>query len=326
MASSFSSPWPDPNSPVLSKIDFGIPLVDVLLWLQARDTFLGHNYKCQDIKAALALARDCKHPDAEWLTSIFEGKDVSTKKKVREVFLSIQDDARALCFAWFMSPVADNSLLTRASDMGYAFASSTLSTLLEFENKVKAFCLAQISGSQHERDGFYFLGRFLRGGIGCEEDLNLGQEKFLLASELGLIWAAAQYGNLLNESDPFRWLWFGRAALCGSPDSFLDSFSQQVERFFSGSGNATIVFLIGRTLKGNINVEKKQIFGTRLNFDSRIGPANQAVSFFESQIKSARLAVDAWIRVSIRLHLIRDMRIYITKMIWEGRFEANYKI
>ncbi len=88
MASFFSRPWPDPNSPVLSKIDFGVPLVELFKWLEVRDTLLGVNKKEQDITKALALARDCKHPDAVWLTSIFEGKDVSTKENVREVFLS----------------------------------------------------------------------------------------------------------------------------------------------------------------------------------------------------------------------------------------------
>ncbi len=93
MASLFSSTWPDPNSPVLSKIGFGVPLVELFKWLDVRDTLLGENYKKQDITAALALARDCRHPDAVWLTSIFEGKDVLTKERAREVFLSNQNDA-----------------------------------------------------------------------------------------------------------------------------------------------------------------------------------------------------------------------------------------
>ena len=112
----------------------------------------------------------------------------------------------------------------------------------------------------------------------------------------------------------------------GYSSSFLDHFSKQVEQFFSGSGNATVVFLIGRALKGNIKVEKKGIFGAGYNFDSWIGPANQAVTFYSSQIKSARLAIDTWTLVATRLHLIKDMRIFIGKMIWEARFEANYVI
>ncbi len=86
------------------------------------------------------------------------------------------------------------------------------------------------------------------------------------------------------------------------------------------------MFLIGLALKGNIDMEEKEIFGDGYDFDSGIGPANQAVSFYDSQIKSARLAVDTWTLVATRLNLIKDMRIYVGKMIWDARFEANYKI
>ena len=126
---SFSAPWPDSNSPALSKIDFGVPLTDLLLWLCVRDTFLGQNNKNQDITKALTLARDCKHPDAVWLTLVC--KDVTTKEEARAVFLSLENDARALCFAWCLmenDQARDDSLplLCRAADMGNAFACSTM--------------------------------------------------------------------------------------------------------------------------------------------------------------------------------------------------------
>ncbi len=328
MASSFSSPWPDPNSCVLSKIDFGVPLVELFKWLDVRDTLLGQNEKKQDITAALALARDCKHPDAVWLTSIFEGKDVSTKEDAREVFLSFENDALALCFAWLLSDGRwiDLSVLRRASEMGNAFACSILSREVFGENKEEAFRSAQLAAAQHERDGFRWLGYCFLNGVGCEEDLNLAKDNNLIAAELGHVGAAVEYGRLLYVFDPARWLWLERAALRGRPHSFLDSFSEQVKQLFSGSGNATIVFLIGRALKGNIDMEKKEIFGDDWRFDSLIGPANQAVSFYSSQISSARLGVDTWTLVATRLHVIKDMRIYIGKMIWEARFEANYVI
>ncbi len=323
--SSFSSSWPDPNSPVLSKFDFGVPLVELFKWLDVRDTFLGQNGRKQDITAALALARDCKHPDAEWLTSIFDEKDVSTKEDVKEVFLCCENDARALCFAWYLRDGRwnDLSLLRRSSEMGNAFACSTLFWEVRRENKEEAFRLAQLAAAHNERDGFFELDSY---GIRCEEDLNLAKQKYLIAAELGHVAAAAKLCDLLDQSDPAHWIWSERAALRGSPNFFFGFFPNQVGRFFSGSGNATVVFLIGRALKGKIDMEKKQIFGKKYLFDCHIGPANQAVSFYESQIKSARLAVDTWTLVATRLHLIKDMRIYIAKMIWEARFEANYVI
>ncbi len=177
---------------------------------------------------------------------------------------------------------------------------------------------------------FYFLGHWFLRGIGCEKDLNLARGNYLNAGELGHVGAAVDYGRLLDESDSARWLWRGRAALRGRPGLFLYSFSKQVDLFFSGYENASIVFMIGRALNGNIDMEKKKIFGPPhallVDFDSLIEPANQALSFFSFQTKLARLAVDTWTLIATRLHVIKDMRIFIGKMIWEGRFEANYKI
>ena len=325
---SFSSSWPDPNSSVLSKIDFGVPLVELFKWLDVRDIFLGLNRKGQNVTAALALARDCKHPDAEWLTSVFEGKDVLTEEGAREVFLAFENDARALCFAWSLTDDREDdlTLLRRSSEMGNAFAFATLSGEVWSENEEEAFRLAEFAAIQRERDGFFELGFSFHEGIGCEKDVNFATENYLVAAELGHISASEWYGYLLDESDPVRWLWLGRAALRGLPNTFLVCFSEPVELFFSGSGNASVVFLIGRTLKGNIDIEKKKVFGDNHEFNSRIDLANQAVSFYSSQIKSARLAVDTWTLVSTRLHVIKDMRIYIGKMIWEARFEANYVI
>ena len=159
MVSSFSSSWPDPNSHVLSKIDFGVPLVELFKWLDVRDTLLGENKKQQDIASALALARDCQHSDAVWLTSIFEGKDVSTKENARKVFLSCLNDARALCFAWWLTDnrKLDLTLLRRASEMGNAFACSRLCFEVWRENKEEAFRLAQFAAAQHERDAMAFI-------------------------------------------------------------------------------------------------------------------------------------------------------------------------
>ena len=219
----------------------------------------------------------------------------------------------------------DLALLRRSSEMGYAFASSTLSDQIwGGENDEEAFRLARFSAIQRERDGFYLLGRSFRLGIGCDRELNLEKENYLIAAEFGHVFAAHDYGRLLDNSDPDRWIWWGRAALRGLPKQFLACFSEQVERFFSGAGNTTVVFLIGRALNSNVNLEKKTIFGNVCRTDSRFRFAIQAVSFYCSQIKSARRAVDTWSLVSTRLHLIKDMRILVGTMIWDARFEANY--
>ncbi len=152
----------------------------------------------------------------------------------------------------------------------------------------EAFPLAQLAAAQHERDGFAWLGFCLRYGRGCEKDVNLAKENTLIAAELGHVKAAVCYGYLLGESDPVCWLWLGRAASRGWPFSFLCSFSKEVERFFSGSGNASVVFVIGRALKGNINMEKKQILGEKYDFQRRPRKSSSLILRFANQICTSR--------------------------------------
>jgi hypothetical protein len=70
---------------------------ELLAWYEVRDTLLGENYLEQDIKEALHLAAVCQHPNAVWLTKLFAGHDVTTRKEARQVLLGCEDDPRAIC-------------------------------------------------------------------------------------------------------------------------------------------------------------------------------------------------------------------------------------
>ncbi len=320
-----SSPWPDPNSPLLSKIDFGVPLVELFKWLDVRDALFGTNRTDQDVKKGLLLARDCKHPDAVWVTSVFEHHaDVSTAEEAKRVFLLHEHDARGLCFAWCMMDIDerenDASLLHKSAQLNFAYAYARQSLL--FTGKKGTFAAMK---AQNDRDCFFALGEGYKYGEGCEKSFPKAREAFLMGAELGSLHCVEQYCLLHFLSNPTCWIWRTRIAKRGWPLPFLDAMIDPVDVFFSGKGKANVVFLIGRGLKGNIDTEKKKIFGLADDFDFRIETANQAVSFYDSQIKSARLAVDTWTLLATRLHLIKDMRIYIGKMIWEARFEANYE-
>ena len=194
------------------------------------------------------------------------------KERAREVLVLGENDARALCLAWYLSDhrEKDLTLLRRASEMGNAFACCMLSREVFGKNKEEVFRLAQLAAARFERDGFYWLGRCFREGLGCEKDFNLAKENYLIAAELGHVVAATAYGRLLGGSDPGCWLWLGRVALLGLPISFLRSFSKEVKALLSGSGNASVVFSIGRSLKGNIDIERKHRHGEETNLWTRL--------------------------------------------------------
>ncbi len=302
---SLSAPWPDPNSPILSRIDFGVPLPELLLWLHVRDMLLGENFVDQDISSALSLARNCKHPDAVWLSSVC--KDASSIDEARDVFLSHQDDARALCFAWFLSSMKDDdlSLLRRSAQLGHAFACATLIDRVWSEDSNLSYSLAERAAGQLERDGLYWLGMMK----GWRED------NLLIAAELGHGAASSIMVDFVGRSDPAHWVWLARAASRGFSGMFLTRFALPVRDFFKdGTGSATEVFFIGRTFErgnfaGGDEIEKAL-----------------AIDFYRRQVESSRKAVDTWVLIGKRLGIIKDIRNLIANLIWDARFEANYKV
>jgi TPR repeat protein len=188
------------------------------------------------------------------------------------------------------------------------------------------FKFAQLAAAQGERDGYYWLGQCFRYGKGCEKALDKAKENFLRASELGLVLAMSLLGDLLEESDPQRWRWWGRAAALGASLKFLLNFANQVELFNSGSRCAAVMFAIGRALQKLVNEHARTIFNSDYRFDSLIDPAKQAIAFYEAQIKATKEAMHAWTQVGIKLKVVKDVRKLIAKLIWDSREEALYNV
>jgi TPR repeat protein len=304
----------------------GIPLSTLLEWYKIRDTFFfGNDYVDHDIPLAIELASSCQHPDAIWLTESCAGKDVNTRENGKRIFSALgQNDARALCFAWMLDDWRDRDLapLRRSAELGFAFAQATFA---DQSRGQETFKFAQLAASQGERDGLYRLGWCFVHGVGCEKDLDKAKENFVRASELGHVLAMIEIGELFGESDPRRWRWWGRAAFLGYSWSFLFNFEEQVELFYSGSGNAAVMFAIGRALQGHVHEHARTIFSSDYEFDSLIGPAKQATAFYEAQIKATKDAMRAWTQVGSKLKVVKDVRKLIAKLIWDSREEALHK-
>jgi hypothetical protein len=296
-------------------------LQQLLAWYNIRDTLLGRNYVEQDLKKALELASVCEHPNAVWLTKLFRGRVVAPREKARGVFRGCENvDSRALCFAGLLGGAFAE--IRRAAGLGDAFAQAWMAWQ---SGGKESFRWAEKSAAQDERDGFYYLGDCYRDGKGCQKDLERAKENLLVSVVLGHVHAMLRVGELFDKDDPQRYVWFGRAAASnGDSLFFLNEMSDQIRNFVSRSGHAKVVFVIGRTLKGQIDHEKRTIFGKDYKFDSWIGPANQALHFYEFQLQSYRKAVDKWTIVGLRSRVMKDIRKMIGKMIWDAREEAAY--
>jgi hypothetical protein len=88
-----------------------------------------------------------------------------------------------------------------------------------------------------------------------------------------------------------------------------------------------VVFAIGRALCGHVNMEARTIFNCGQALDSQIlGSAEKAIAFYESQLYACRLAVNTWTEVGIHFHVVKDIRKLISKLIWDSRGEALYRL
>ena len=108
---------------------------------------------------------------------------------------------------------------------------------------------------------------------------------------------------------------------------FFGRVCKQVKLFNSGSGSAAVMFAIGQALQGHVNDEEaRTIFNDAYDFGSLIGPAKQAIAFYEAQIKATKDAMHAWTLVGIKLKVVKDVRKLIAKLIWDSREEALYNV
>jgi TPR repeat protein len=85
-------------------------------------------------------------------------------------------------------------------------------------------------------DGLHWLGWCCARGNGCERDLEKARECFQIAAQLGFVSSMRFLGNLLDESYPQRWIWWGRAAVLRDPSLFLENFSGAVLKLISVLG------------------------------------------------------------------------------------------
>lgn len=302
-----------------------IPLALECEWYKIRDTLFGDNRISvkNNLEEALRLAATCEHPEAKWLISV--AGSARTTQEAAEAFRALgSDNAKATCFAWMMGVRRDLLPLQRSAAQGFAFAQAWLAGRLQGEERFK---LSLAAAEQGEREGFLRMGYCWRDGEGtCEVDRNQARKYFALGVERNCIWSCLALAPMLHDDDVNRWTLWGKAAKQGETYDFLRRFTQEVQRFNAGEGDAATVFEIGRVLHGQINVTAESIFNDKRNFSRLIKPALQAVQLYEAQIVACRKAVDNWTLVGIRLRVVKDIRKVIGKLIWDARGEAKYHL
>ncbi len=154
-------------------------------WAMVRASCLGLYGKKRNIKKAIQDASACSHPDAIWLSKLFDGKDIESEDDALQVFDGQSEDARAMFFGGILKQ--DLAAVIRSAD-GYGFAKVVIGDKAEKES---AFRLAEEAALTGEPCGFSLLAKLkMRGCRG--KDL----EKHVLVEYKRLLLAAAEQGEV----------------------------------------------------------------------------------------------------------------------------------
>lgn len=179
------------------------------------------------------------------------------------------------------------------------------------------FFFVQVSSNR------FRMGFLIRFGLCPISDLGLAQHYLQRAAELGHVKSMTLLAHLYDDASTTRWIWFAEAAVRGEILSFLGMFRVQVEKFVPGQGNGAL-FLIGKVLAAKTDMIGKTVFGSMDEFQFREHLIRRAIAFYVFQLTACRKAVDAWTLVGMRLGVVKDIRLWIGRLIWEARDEAIY--
>jgi hypothetical protein len=111
----------------------------MIKWYDALDS-LTDMWGRRDVVKGLQMARECQHPDAVWLASLFPAAAEVTQQRMCDLMLQQGEDSRALWLTWASGARRrdDVELLRRAAERGYAPAELSLAAFTAVDAKLSA--------------------------------------------------------------------------------------------------------------------------------------------------------------------------------------------
>jgi hypothetical protein len=288
----------------------GSELQEQTQWWNVLSFFLGDEFRSPDALKGLQMARDCSHPDAQWLVALFPSHGEVTTQHFREVMLAQGEDPRALFFSFDF----DTKLLVRSAELGYAPAQAQLAT---YKGGEKRFTWAQRAAANGDRYGLCVLASCFRRGDGCPVDEQRALELYRRAAELGdgaAEWIVGQMA--FGELDWQRFVWWSRAVEHGcNASSFVHAVLSLMRSFEKGE-HGRILHTVAPVLHRNLDAASCTLFGWKIP-PTRAERVRQLLDLYEADRVLARSAIRCWSLVGCRRGVVRDVRVLIGQLLWD---------
>ena len=249
-------------------------------WYEVRNLFLGLNHKPRNFRLAIKLARECPHPRAQWLCSLFPGKVPKTEWEIIAI-LQGSNDPDAYTFTGILY---DNyeSLLHGANNGSVLAQSLLLPFHHEWHDNV----------SINHKDDPMVLYNLAK----CYRDRMAALPFVQRAAELGHVDAMIEYSEIgYTKFDCRRLLWYTNEVL----------HTQRGKR----SLNALLV--------NYPNLPNQFLYHLGALLSRRVSGPTKFVTLYEDSRYLCRHAVTAWLIVAYRLRVIKDIRTLIGAQLWK---------
>jgi TPR repeat protein len=275
----------------------------------------------EGVERGLQMARECRHPDAQWLASFFPPGVAVTRAHMHRVMLEHGEDPRALFLAWTTGgETRVDELMERAAEMGYAPAQVARSSLATVDDPtgVEVFKWAERAYVQGDFLGRFALSGCYLSGVGCTIDRERGIALLREVADVGYPPALFTYANTAFELDNWeRYHWMGRALTaglkCGSEFRLC---SMHYLPAFQRGEQKRILHEVAPVVAKGLDI------GRCTAFDQRVEPAEfrclaEVVGLHGAMRRRARAAIACWSVVGLRCGVVKDVRVMIAKMAWE---------
>jgi TPR repeat protein len=294
------------------KTGAGLDREELIKWWDAQDALHTHFGKV-DPEVGLRMARECRHPDAQWLVSLFPADVAVTQEMMSDVLEEQGDDPRALYLVWRTAVIKQLPLLRRAAELGYAPAQGMLSTC--GSGDAERYRWAQAAAAAGDRRGLFELGFFVLHGLGCEKDVVEAMELYRRSAELEFKQAQEEFGKLFyGKRDWERYYWWGRAS---SRTSCRTAFYRAIEKLLPSFERG----VQGRVLHTVATVVLEPLdgvhFGEYIEGAEAVVNMRRVIDLHAAMLGRAKNAILCLGIIARRNGIVKDVRVLISKMVWQ---------
>jgi hypothetical protein len=308
------------------KMNAGVAVVDradLIKWYDALDA-LTLLVVPRHIVTGLQMARECQHPDAMWLASLFPPGVEATQQRMREVMLQQGSDPRASYFVWTFGERDEGVLLSRAAQRGYAPAQVALAAVTKVE--AERLPLHKKAAGQNDRNALFHLGRLSQRQEDCGEKVI---ELIRRAAELNHQRAQVDYGHAAFGAAAWeRYFWWSQAAEDGYGSYDLCVGAAQLLPSFECGECGRILSTAAPVMRNNREKWRtgQETFREAINRDHyTVSQLERVFELHAAMLGRTRSAIDCWSMAGWRCGVMKDMRVMIAKMLWEETWRWGEK-